>query len=112
MSDAFAAALDADPSDSAARLLYADWLEERGDERAAGYRWMAERGKWPYETISRVGWRWYEDDLQSGDPAAVGEELFDATPEPKDRRGYAYSSRRAAEDALAWAFAGREAVPA
>ncbi len=31
--DAFIAALKADPSDEATRLVYADWLEERGDVR-------------------------------------------------------------------------------
>ena len=46
---AFQAALDADPADFALRLVFAGWLEERGDWRAAGYRWMGEHRKWPYD---------------------------------------------------------------
>jgi uncharacterized protein (TIGR02996 family) len=34
----FQAALDADPADWQTRLVFADWLEERADPRAAGYR--------------------------------------------------------------------------
>jgi uncharacterized protein (TIGR02996 family) len=36
--DDFAAALDADPEDHNTRLVFADWLQERGDPRAEGYR--------------------------------------------------------------------------
>jgi uncharacterized protein (TIGR02996 family) len=46
---AFQAALDAEPSNSGMRLVFADWLEEHGDWRAAGYRWMGEHHKWPYD---------------------------------------------------------------
>ncbi len=46
---AFQAAIDADPANVALRLVFADWLEERGDWRAAGYRWMGEHCKWPYD---------------------------------------------------------------
>jgi uncharacterized protein (TIGR02996 family) len=46
---AFHAALDAEPGNSSLRLVFADWLEERGDWRAAGYRWMGEHLKWPYD---------------------------------------------------------------
>ena len=35
---AFLAQLRADPADDVTRLVYADWLEERGDERAAFLR--------------------------------------------------------------------------
>jgi uncharacterized protein (TIGR02996 family) len=34
----FQAALDADPADWQTRLVFADWLQERGDTRADGYR--------------------------------------------------------------------------
>lgn len=47
--ETFQAAIDADPTNSALRLVFADWLEERGDWRAAGYRWMGENHKWPYD---------------------------------------------------------------
>ena len=36
--DVFLRALLADPADAAPWLIYADWLEERGDPRAALYR--------------------------------------------------------------------------
>ncbi len=38
--DAFQAALDANPDDHVTRLVFADWLQDRGDERAEGYRAM------------------------------------------------------------------------
>jgi uncharacterized protein (TIGR02996 family) len=36
--DDFQAALDANPADWQTRLVFADWLQERGDPRADGYR--------------------------------------------------------------------------
>ena len=36
--DDFQRALDADPEDWHTRLVFADWLQERGDLRAEGYR--------------------------------------------------------------------------
>lgn len=39
--EAFQAALDARPNDHTTRLVFADWLQDRGDERAEGYRMMA-----------------------------------------------------------------------
>jgi uncharacterized protein (TIGR02996 family) len=36
--DDFQAALDANPADWQTRLVFADWLAERGDPRAVGYR--------------------------------------------------------------------------
>ena len=41
--DDFAAALDANPEDWQTRLVYADWLQERGDPRAEGYRALGVR---------------------------------------------------------------------
>lgn len=38
--DDFQAALDLNGADWQTRLVFADWLEERGDERADGYRAM------------------------------------------------------------------------
>ena len=38
----FQTALDADPTDWQTRLVFADWLEEQGDSRVAGYRRMGE----------------------------------------------------------------------
>src|SRR5207248_6755608 len=47
--DAFQAALDDDPSNSCLRLVFADWLEEQGDWRAEGFRWLGSLGKYPYD---------------------------------------------------------------
>src|SRR5829696_4545434 len=59
--DDFNAALDAKPEDWQTRLVYADWLQERGDPRAEGYRALGvlrlrpkregegEGGTWAYQ---------------------------------------------------------------
>lgn len=39
--DDFQAMLDANPDDHATRLIFADWLQERDDPRAEGYRALA-----------------------------------------------------------------------
>lgn len=44
---AFQSHLDSHPDDHTARLVFADWLEERGDPRAEGYRWLAITGRQP-----------------------------------------------------------------
>jgi uncharacterized protein (TIGR02996 family) len=46
--DDFQAALDANPTDWQTRLVFADWLEERGDPRAEGYRAL---GLWRREPV-------------------------------------------------------------
>ncbi len=46
--EGFQAALDANPADHVTRLVLADWLQERGDPRAAGYRALGLNQKWPY----------------------------------------------------------------
>jgi uncharacterized protein (TIGR02996 family) len=45
--DDFAAALDANPEDWQTRLVYADWLQERCDERAEGYRALGSLRRFP-----------------------------------------------------------------
>ncbi len=47
--DDLQAMLDADPTDWQTRLILADWLEDRGDERAAGYRALGMLRVWPHE---------------------------------------------------------------
>ena len=52
----FVAALLAEPDDHTAMLVYADWLDERGDPRAAYLRLRAE-GTWPPRTEGiDLGW--------------------------------------------------------
>ena len=43
--DDFQRALDAQPDDWQTRLVFADWLDEHGDPRAAGYRALVAIGK-------------------------------------------------------------------
>jgi uncharacterized protein (TIGR02996 family) len=44
----FQNALDANPEDHQTRLVFADWLQERGDPRAEGYRALGMNRKSPY----------------------------------------------------------------
>lgn len=44
---AFIEAINADPADMHTREVYADWLEERGDPSAAGWRILNETGRVP-----------------------------------------------------------------
>lgn len=74
---AFQAMLDDDPTNSGCRLVLADWLEDHGDWRAAGYRWMGENKKWPLQTKrSWIGadppwWRWVDKEhYDRADPNA------------------------------------------
>ena len=53
--DDFNAALDADPPNSNARLLFAGWLEERGDERAEGYRALAVNRLFGCDSVTHEG---------------------------------------------------------
>jgi len=59
----FQDALDASPNDSGLRLLFAHWLEQRGDWRAAGYFWMAVYHKAPALDLTRrveeATWDWW-----------------------------------------------------
>jgi uncharacterized protein (TIGR02996 family) len=93
----FQARLDARPDDDTARLVYADWLEERGDPRAEGYRAMGARGMQPLGIIGGW-WGWARTTGQSYGYCVAGE-WYDAMP--RERR----HSRREAEDAAALAFA-------
>jgi uncharacterized protein (TIGR02996 family) len=45
--DDFNAALDAHPDDHHTRMVFADWLQERGDERAEGYRALGVGRRYP-----------------------------------------------------------------
>lgn len=46
--DAMQAAIDAAPLDRLPRLVFCDWLDERNDPRAEGYRVLAEYDRWPH----------------------------------------------------------------
>lgn len=54
--DDFQNKLDADPTDWQTRLVFADWLEDRNDPRAAGYRALAVLRVRPNNDGTRCGW--------------------------------------------------------
>lgn len=103
--DDFQAALDARPDDFQTRLVFADWLQERADPRAEGYRalgagmirpdhrqvyhekfrlWCYQKS--PYVTCGYIAGDWL--DAIRGNPGVLG-----------------WRTRREAEDAAARAFA-------
>jgi uncharacterized protein (TIGR02996 family) len=104
-----------DPEDLArlrgVRLVFADWLQERGDARAAGQRWLAENGKYPYDwSADRRVELFTTSDWYRGrgavwavpDHCHVPEELWRRLPprRPQTDNWAAYPTRREAEEAL------------
>lgn len=59
----FQTSLDTLSGDQGIRYLFAQWLEERGDWRAPGTKWLADHGKWPdLDSTSRGdgrSWDWW-----------------------------------------------------
>lgn len=56
--DDFSAALDANPDDHHTRLVFADWLQERGDVRADGYRALGAGRVYPLSVrMGATPWR-------------------------------------------------------
>jgi len=53
----FRKAINSEPDNWAMYLVFADWLEDRGDWRAAGYRWMGETKHRPLRAVSGFVWR-------------------------------------------------------
>lgn len=110
---AFQAGLDDNPADHELRLVFADWLEERGDWRAAGYRFMGEHRKYPQYFIHPAhgqppDWNWRLH--PASDANAVVDELFELI------EGYRrsteiwkeFATRIEAEEALCRAVQQRE----
>jgi uncharacterized protein (TIGR02996 family) len=56
--DDFQSALDKDPEDWQTRLVFADWLQDRDDLRAEGYRALGELRRWPHGAHGRDGSLW------------------------------------------------------
>lgn len=98
----YSTALDASPSDSACRLLFAEHLSERGDGDAKGVAWMARRAKRPYGT--GVSWNWWAS--KDNQMYSLGRSLKGGV------RGQAicvvFGTRRAAESALCRAVEGSD----
>ena len=114
--DDFQRALDADPEDWQTRLVFADWLEERGDSRAEGYRALGVRHLRPNKWVQkpdRSHWWWGGDEMfwqSNPDVVVLPRDWFEALPE-RHRDSVAWpwhddpNTRREAEDAAAAAFA-------
>jgi uncharacterized protein (TIGR02996 family) len=99
--------LDAAPADSAARLLLAEWLDERGDWRASGYRWMGECAKRPWMGDGRPTWFNDRRGVRRHAPEDIGPDIFEkiAGGQRSVRVGWVdFDTRHAAEEALAAAL--------
>jgi uncharacterized protein (TIGR02996 family) len=69
-------AISCDPDADFPKLVYADWLEERGRiPEAEAWRWIVTNGKRP-EWNRYYHWRWWlNHNHNSNDPACIGLEL-------------------------------------
>lgn len=119
--DDFQAALDAVPNDWQTRLVFADWLQDRGDPRAEGYRTLGLLRFRPLriEDGDEAAWTAGASDNTShrNHPihgrAMVDRDWYDLVAPPTPRvhgwqsaNWWAYfHTRRECEDALALAFA-------
>jgi uncharacterized protein (TIGR02996 family) len=67
----FLDSISADPADQSRKLVFSDWLEEKGETDAAfTMRWLAKNGKWPQyrektesgnrEPEDRYRWAWWK----------------------------------------------------
>ena len=108
--DHFHALLDADPADYLTRLVLADWLQERGDARAEGYRVLGMLKRCPERCGSDWGWThspagpsW--DTYRSIYPSSLTSDWWYGCYKLSDRNLGDYPTRRAAEDCAALAFA-------
>lgn len=105
--DDFQAALDLHPEDWQTRLVFADWLEERGDVRAEGYRALGVLRRKP-DSEGEFAYRWFTKD--EWPKKGLGERALQFTL-PVDwwelcetRFKGVRGKRRQAEDAAALAF--------
>lgn len=108
--DAFEAALDADPADWGTRLVFSDWLEERGEDAlAAAMKYMGTMQRCPLDSSPGAWWGWYTWTAQSHTdyselPAALVKRMPGATSHnwrQQEQWQAMLDTRRAAEAALA-----------
>jgi uncharacterized protein (TIGR02996 family) len=105
--DDFHNALDAVPYDHHTRLVFADWLQDLGDPRADGYRYLGEHRLYPFASTLTTDppprWCWLRVDHTRGNPgqephhAVLPVEFVDGPEWPS----FAFNTRREAEDAAA-----------
>ncbi len=107
--EGFQAHLDANPEDHFAREVFADWLEDRDDPRAEGYRALGVLGRFPF-VESKASYLWHnEKRYGTNDPDDLKTVWFLAITH-FTRKTYMtdwwvrFPSRRKAEDAAAIAF--------
>jgi|SRR5947209_10056835 len=60
MDEGFWHAIAAAPDDDLPKLVFADWLADRGDERSACLRWLVDEHKRPaFDRIDTKTWDWW-----------------------------------------------------
>lgn len=114
--EAFQLKLDEHPDDHSTRLVFADWLQDRGDRRAEGYRALARCGFVlsdrysgpPIRYIPKQASRVFRNDRSgTGRDYTFPADWYEQLPGARaDESGCVlFPDRRAAEDAAALAFA-------
>jgi len=91
--------------------VFADWLEEQGDWRAAGYRWISQYRKVPRCAVSTWEW-WRFGESGSATTEDLPTAVWNRLPCTKDQALHTckgYSTRRDAEWALCKAINSLEA---
>src|SRR5207249_3434931 len=81
--------------------VFADWLEEQGDWRAGGYRWISQNRKMPRQGFMTWDWWRFGDTWRTAEH--LPPDLWDRLPGrpiTPQTRYKAYPSRRDAESAL------------
>ena len=113
----FQKALDAKPEDYQTRLVFADWLQERGDPRGEGYRALGRLALWtccrysgtPRRACPHEETYWWRDDGEEHmlPETELPADWFDLLPEEATSglRSKEFDSRRHADDAAALGFA-------
>jgi hypothetical protein len=89
--------------------VFADWLQERDDPRAEGYRALARTNRRPAPSSKKGKWGWWNSIKYKPlkfDEGTLPGDWFAAMvgPVKKNWNFERYSSRREAEDAAALAF--------
>lgn len=105
--DDFQAALDLHPDDWQTRLVFADWLEERGDPRAEGYRALGHEQAYPIFDVRDGATVWFRKSSHGGawpNHCYLEDDWMDRMAEVF-HHWINYWTRREAEDAAARAFA-------
>jgi uncharacterized protein (TIGR02996 family) len=95
--DDFQRALDACPEDWQTRLVFADWLDERGDPRGPGYRALGANEMHPMRLDSR--WLYLRASLRLPGAQWMPHDWYELMGDDVT------TARRAAEDLAARAFA-------